>query len=846
MQKLLLNLSIKNKLFLLAFFPVLVIMVLFFDTAYNGYLKHQKLERTSSFINLSKDFSLLVHELQKERALVSSFISTKDEDLENTLNMQFEVTDLKIESFLNSSVKKIESENNIKSKLFEIKNIREQVLKDETTFVETLAFYTKINDELLNTIAKITSISASSDINNEFIAYYNFLQAKEKIDIQRAIGTNALVNRNFLPRMHEKFLNLINEENIFIKEYKNYSDKESVKYIENALNTKSIDEVKRIRTLFINSTSKKDLLYKIKDLIGFGGLVQDFQNYIIRKDLEDRNKVVESYNKIKKLINTYKLFQLTPREEIMTASLEKVFSNYYEKLDTVDEFIRRGDNDIILLDKKTAFDYLPAIEALDELLNSHFEANPVYWYENMTDMLSTYKEIDDYLYVNLDQSINKITNSYQTSSFITMSLYILVILFVIFTVIRLEKVILKSISQIYSGIEQFMSYLNREINELNYVQLDSKDELGKLAKMINKNIDRINGDLEKDLLCVGEATITLDKLEKGYYSCRVNSKAANPQIHTLSKTINQMLDNQQHVIETILKTLKKYTEYDYLEKIDLPSISGESKQLVDGINTLRDAIISMLVENRNNANILEDGAGNLLKNVDIIKLASTDAAARLEETAAAVDEITSSIVSNSENVFKMSSLATQLQQASSNGGKLASQTVSSMEDINKQVNAITDAIGIIDNISFQTNILSLNAAVEAATAGEAGKGFAVVAGEVRNLAARSAEAAKEIKTLVENATLKSNQGKDIASSMIEGYTVLDTNVTSTLSLINKVETATSEQKLGIEQINDAVNSLDEQTQKNAQVAMQTNSIAQNTLVLTENIVSSVASKKFKE
>ena len=451
--------------------------------------------------------------------------------------------------------------------------------------------YTKINDELLTTIAKITSISASSDINNEFIAYYNFLQAKEKIDIQRAIGTNALVNRNFLPRMHESFLNLINEENIFIKEYKNYSDKESIKYIENALNTKSIEEVKRIRTLFINSTSKKDLLYKIKDLIGFGGLIQDFQNYIIRKDLEDRNKVVESYNKIKKLINTYKLFQLTPREEIMTASLEKVFSNYYKKLETVDDFIRRGDNDIILLDKKTAFDYLPAIEALDELLNSHFEANPVYWYDNMTDMLSTYKIIDDYLYTNLDQNMNKISSSYQTSSFIIMSLYILVILFVVFIVVRLEKVIIKSISQIYIGVEQFMSYLNREINELNYVELDSKDELGKLASMINKNIDRINGDLEKNLLCVGEATITLDKLEK------------------------------------------EYTQY---------------------------------------------------------------------------------------------------------------------------------------------------------------------------------------------------------------------NVTSTLSLINKVETATSEQKLVIEQINDAVNSLDEQTQKNAQVAMQTNSIAQNTLSLTENIVSSVASKKFEE
>ncbi|MFX4232112.1 methyl-accepting chemotaxis protein, partial [Aliarcobacter butzleri] len=92
---------------------------------------------------------------------------------------------------------------------------------------------------------------------------------------------------------------------------------------------------------------------------------------------------------------------------------------------------------------------------------------------------------------------------------------------------------------------------------------------------------------------------------------------------------------------------------------------------------------------------------------------------------------------------------------------------------NNQVNLINEAIGVIDNIAFQTNILSLNAAVEAATAGEAGKGFAVVAGEVRNLASRSAEAAREIKTIVENATSKANQGKSIATNMIEGYKELN-------------------------------------------------------------------------
>ena len=193
----------------------------------------------------------------------------------------------------------------------------------------------------------------------------------------------------------------------------------------------------------------------------------------------------------------------------------------------------------------------------------------------------------------------------------------------------------------------------------------------------------------------------------------------------------------------------------------------------------------------------------------------------------------------------MASLSNELITATNTGEKLANQTTQAMEEINVQVNSINDAISIIDQIAFQTNILSLNAAVEAATAGEAGKGFAVVAAEVRNLANRSAEAAKEIKTIVENATIKANNGKNIANDMITGYKELNQNISQTINLISDIEMSSKEQLTGIEQINDAVNQLDQQTQQNAAVASQTHEVSVITDQIAKLIVSSANEKEFK-
>jgi methyl-accepting chemotaxis protein len=192
----------------------------------------------------------------------------------------------------------------------------------------------------------------------------------------------------------------------------------------------------------------------------------------------------------------------------------------------------------------------------------------------------------------------------------------------------------------------------------------------------------------------------------------------------------------------------------------------------------------------------------------------------------------------------MASFANELSTSAKEGKEYAGKTASSMDEINDEVNSINEAISVIDQIAFQTNILSLNAAVEAATAGEAGKGFAVVAQEVRNLANRSAQAANQIKRLVESATNKANIGKDVSTQMISGYDILTDNVSKTLELILEVEGAFKEQKDGIEQINSAINNLDVQIQKNASIATQTEEVASVSEKIASIILENANAKEF--
>ncbi|ADG93694.1 methyl-accepting chemotaxis sensory transducer with Cache sensor [Arcobacter nitrofigilis DSM 7299] len=401
----------------------------------------------------------------------------------------------------------------------------------------------------------------------------------------------------------------------------------------------------------------------------------------------------------------------------------------------------------------------------------------------------------------------------------------------------------RNLKNITNGLTSFFSYLNKETSSTEQIKINSNDEFGVMSKQINENISAIKIKLDEDIALIDEVKDVVEHVKEGRIKQTITKNSKDESLNELKVIINEMLEilsvNISDDLNKILDALNSYQNLDFRHRIQ-----NDTGKVEKGLNNFANIINEMLVENKKTGLVLAKSSKVLLENVNLLNTNSNISAASLEETAASLEEITSNITQNTRNVIKMADYAKELTTSANEGKSLAEETVTSMNEIDNQVSAISEAISIIDQIAFQTNILSLNAAVEAATAGEAGKGFAVVAQEVRNLASRSADSANEIKSLVESAINKANNGKEIATRMIDGYQGLNDNILKTIDLISEVEVATKEQQSGIEQINDAVNSLDGKTQENANISNETKNIADETDDIAKVIVKNVDEKEF--
>jgi methyl-accepting chemotaxis protein len=437
----------------------------------------------------------------------------------------------------------------------------------------------------------------------------------------------------------------------------------------------------------------------------------------------------------------------------------------------------------------------------------------------------------------------KINDSYSKLIF-TIIFGLIIFCITIFIFMYISNNINNSIITIKTGLSKFFNYLTSTEKNLDSIELESSDHFGDMAKELNGNIQKIKDGLAIDNEVINEAKFVSKMIGKGFLVYRINSEANNVYINELKDNFNHMIDSlRENIVNSFLTSLS-YANGNFEIKADKSDIGAIVNTLLRCLNMIGTNVSEFLAMINKNGYVLDQKSNQLLELVNNLHNATINQAASLEETSAAVQEITSNITTTSQKARNMLEIATKTKNYASEGIKLVENTEKSMLEINDSTSAIQEAITIIDQIAFQTNILSLNAAVEAATAGEAGKGFAVVAAEVRNLANRSADAAREIKQLVEVANQKSIDGKNYSAEMKNSFEKLASMIEENTLIIDDVAKSNEVQMKNLSQISETMNRLDVITQENANMATKTKELAVQTNTVASNMIKAASLNKY--
>jgi methyl-accepting chemotaxis protein len=378
-------------------------------------------------------------------------------------------------------------------------------------------------------------------------------------------------------------------------------------------------------------------------------------------------------------------------------------------------------------------------------------------------------------------------------------------------------------TQITVGPRTFALSANPVIN-------DKGERLGSVVEWNDRTIEVA---VEQEIAALVEAAVM------GDFSRRIELSGKSGFFRALGEGMNKLMDTSENGLKEVVRVLGALSRGD-LTEIITDEYFGTFGQLKDDSNATVESLKDLISGIKSSVDSITTAAKEIAAGNTDLSQRTEEQASSLEETASSMEELASTVKQNAENARQANQLASAASAVAVKGGAVVGEVVNTMSAINESSRKIVDIISVIDGIAFQTNILALNAAVEAARAGEQGRGFAVVAAEVRNLAQRSAAAAKEIKQLISDSVEKVEGGTKQVEQAGQTMEEIVTSVKRVTDIMAEIAAASAEQSSGIDQVNQAVTQMDEVTQQNAALVEQAAAAAESLEELATGLADSVS------
>ncbi|MEL6964913.1 MAG: methyl-accepting chemotaxis protein [Pseudomonadota bacterium] len=329
-----------------------------------------------------------------------------------------------------------------------------------------------------------------------------------------------------------------------------------------------------------------------------------------------------------------------------------------------------------------------------------------------------------------------------------------------------------------------------------------------------------NADKRQRDEALGKEIVDLvEKVTSGDLANRLSTQGREGILAEVCGQINRLVDGLEAVLKDVGEKMEALAEGDLGQRITA-NYQGAFGDLKTSVNRTADQLSEIVVEIQTAAGQIKDASAEINSGTEDLSNRTEKAASNLEETAASMEEMSATVKQTAHNSTEANQLAETANQAAGKGGTVVEQAVKAMDGIESSARKITDIISVIDEIAFQTNLLALNASVEAARAGEAGKGFAVVAQEVRQLAQRSAQAASDIKVLIQDSNGQVKNGVELVNQAGQSLAEIVGSIGQVAEIIQGISSASQEQASGVQEINSSVASMDEMTQQNSALVEQ--------------------------